>query len=94
MVAARRAQVTGETHCALKDIRGLWSRLILSVGNGYQTRPMKMRFATAVLAACLLASAVGCATLDANSEAYRKLPDPCAGKSVSRQDPLCGSPPL
>jgi len=53
-----------------------------------------MRFASTVLAACLLASAAGCATLDANSEYYRKLPDPCAGKPVSRQDPLCGSPPL
>ena len=93
MVAARRPRVTAETHCAPKDIWGIWSRAIL-----HRCQPPdeadEMRAVTAVLAACLLASVVGCATLDANSEFYRKLPDPCAGKSVSRQDPLCGSPPL
>src|SRR5262245_37977685 len=57
IVAARRAQVTAETHCTLKDIRGIWSRAILSVGNSHQTRPMKMRFATAVLSLALLAGA-------------------------------------
>jgi hypothetical protein len=52
-----------------------------------------MRFVAAVLAGCVLASASGCASLDANSQWYRTLPDLCAGKSRWGQDPLCGSPP-
>ena len=39
-------------------------------------------------------SLTGCATLESNSQFYRSLPDPCAGKARSGQDPLCGSPAL
>jgi hypothetical protein len=53
-----------------------------------------MRVLTALVAACLLASAAGCATLEANSKWYAKQPDPCAGRPVGGQDPLCGSPAL
>jgi hypothetical protein len=39
-------------------------------------------------------SLTSCATLESNSKFYRSLPDPCAGKARSGQDPLCGSPAL
>ena len=39
-------------------------------------------------------SLTGCAALESNAQFYQSLPDPCAGKSRSGQDPLCGSPAL
>jgi hypothetical protein len=53
-----------------------------------------MRFIAALLAASVLASATGCASLEANSQWYRTQPDPCAGRPHWGQDPLCGNPPV
>jgi len=43
---------------------------------------------------CSVFSLTGCASLEANSQFYRTLPDPCAGRSRVGQDPLCGAPAL
>jgi len=73
--------------------RVLWDRQPPPAASRSVPRAQGMKLLTALVAACLLANAAGCAALQANSDFYRTLPDPCAGKPRSGQDPLCGAPP-